>query len=91
MKIKEFCKLDLAECKDFIVRYRERWNDSEEWAYGNILFEWDLELWDHVWGWDLDEGQEIEILSWVPVDSLIFYCKDDGTKENQYLVNRRVG
>ncbi len=89
MKIADFCKLDLAEGKDFIVRYRDRY-PGEEWNYGNILFEWNCEFWDHVWSWDLDEGQEIEILAWVPVDDLVFYIQDDGTINNEYLINNRL-
>ena len=88
MDMESFSKLDLAEGKNFIIRYREKWDTKEEWAYGNILYEWDAQLWNHVWEWDLDEGQEIEILSWIPVDSLVFYTKDDGTKNKEYLINR---
>ena len=90
MDMSQFSKLDLAEGKDFLVRYRERWDETEEWHYGTIIFEWDFELWDHIWTWDLDEGQTIEILAWVPVDSLVFYMQDDGTMEKEYLINTRL-
>lgn len=89
ISMSQFSKMDLAEGKDFLVRYREKL-PFDEWHYGNILFTWEPDLWDHVWSWDLDEGQEIEILAWVPVDDLIFYIQDDGTIEQEYLINHRL-
>ena len=81
-----FVKLDLAEGKDFIVRYRERWRTSDKWEYGNILYEWEPDIWGHVWEWDLDEGQEIEIIAWCPVDSIVFCLRDDGTKSYEHII-----
>lgn len=89
MTMAEFCKLDLAEGKNFLVKYREKFF-GDKWAEGNILFLWDFELWNHVWEWDLDEGQEIEILYWLPIDNITFYTRDDGTIENEYLINKRI-
>lgn len=50
---------------EYIITIRERWGEDEEWDYETTTAYYDSGKWSP--SYDVDEGQEWEVIAWMPL------------------------